>query len=408
MTPLLFLYLLDLNGRVLDKDTGQPIVKAEIQAPGKPAVISDKDGRFQIMGLAPGPNAVSIYARGYALSKMRVGKDTFTRRIFWLDESNQSQEFTAHLTKGARVDGRVVDENRDPVPYGEVMLLEEIAGRWEFAYVVPLTVEGRFEVFGIPKGRFALGCKGRLEVLGDLKPGDAREAMEIQIPNAEGLRTEFITKGFGNAVWQATVENLTAPGLPLELLPTVLAYPRREALSAHLPPGDYMLRAFQKTDLGLHALVEQTVIIRGREEPIFLTPSAFSPLTLRATGIPDATRLRIQSTNPSNLTDLDIPIEDGASFTIPSLSPGRYKIASKAFIEPQEFTMPAARHHLELRATAPLQTRKLELSPGHEPLLYRAAEATLPSGKSVEATVKQGFTAQFQLSPGAWNLRWIE
>lgn len=408
MAPLLFCLLLDLNGRVLDRVSGQPIAKAEIKAPGKPVVLSGADGRFKISGLEPGPNSVSIYARGYALSKMRVGKDTYTRRIFWLDEANQSQEFIAHLTKGARVDGRVVDENRDPVPHGEIMLLEEVEGRWEFAYVVPLSAEGRFEFFGIPPGRFALGAKGHLQILGDLKPGDERASLEIRIPNAEGFQTEFITKGFGNAVWQAAVENLNAPGLPMELLPNVLAYPKREALHASLPPGDYVLRAFQKTDLGLHTLVEQTVIIRGQEEPIFLVPSAFSPLSLRAVGIPAATRIRIKSLNPSNLTELDIPLEDGETFTVPSLSPGRYQITSKVFLQPQEFTMPAAKYHLDLRATAPLQTRQLELSPGHEPVLYRAAEATLPNGKSVEATVKQGFTAEFKLSPGAWNLRWIE
>jgi hypothetical protein len=339
---------------------------------------------------------------------MRVGKDTYTRRIFWLDESNHSQEFTAHLVKGARVQGRVVDEISDPVPYGEVMLLEEVDGRWEFAYVVPLNAEGRFEFYGIPPGRFALGAKGQLQILGNLKPGDERAALEIRIPNAEGFHTEFLTKGFGNAVWQATVENLNAPGLPMELLPNVLAYPKREALHAHLPPGDYLLRAFQKTDLGLHALVEQTIIIRGQEEPIFLAPSAFSPLILRPTGIPADTRIRIKSLNPSNLTELDIPLEDGETFTVPSLSPGRYHITSKVFLQPQEFTMPAAKHHLELRATAPLQTRKFELTPGHEPFLYRAAEATLPNGRSIEAAVKQGFTANFELTPGAWNLRWIE
>lgn len=408
MAPLLFCLLLDLHGRVLDRSSGQPIAKAQIQAPGKPAVLSGPDGRFQISGLEPGPNSVSIYARGYALSKMRVGKDTYTRRIFWLDEGNQNQEFTAHLTKGARVDGRVVDENRDPIAYGEVMLLEEVEGRWEFAYVVPLSPEGRFEIFGIPPGRFALGTKGQLQILGDLKPGDEKANLEIRIPNAEGFRTEFITKGFGHAVWQATVENLKAPGLPIELLPTVLAYPLRKTLHANLPPGDYLLRVFQKTDLGLHTLVEQPVIIRGQEEPILLAPSAFSPLSLRAVGIPAATRIRIKSLNPSNLTELDIPLEDGETFTLPSLSPGRYQISSQVFLEPQEFTMPAARHHLDLRATAPLQTRQLELSPGHAPVLYRAAEATLPGGKSVEAVVKQGFTAEFRLAPGAWSLRWIE
>ncbi len=407
MTPFLFLFLLDLHGRILDSGDNQPIGKAEITAPGRPTVVTGPDGRFTITGLAPGPNSINIYARGYALSKMRAGKDTYTRRIFWIDESNHEKEFTATLTKGARVEGRVVDEYRDPVVHGEVMLLERVKDAWEFAYVVALPADGRFEFFGIPPGRYALGCKGHLQDLGDLMPGDDRHTLEMRIANAEGLRTEFSTHGFGNAVWSATVESLRSPGLPIELLPNVIAKPRQEELYGDLPPGDYILRVFQKTSLGLHALVEQPVMIRGPGERIYLTPSAFSPLTLRAHGIGPSTRLRVQSLNPSNITDLDIPVEDGETFTIPSLSPGRYKVTSNAPLAPHEFTMPAGKYHVDFRAQAPLISASVELQPGAGPILYRAGEASAPNKEPIEEPLRGGFAAHFRLSPGTWNLRLI-
>jgi hypothetical protein len=407
MTPLLFFVLLDLHGRVLDSETSQPIAKAEITAPGQATVFSGPDGRFTIPNLQRGPNSVSIYARGYALSKMRAGKDPYTRRIFWLDESNHDKEFTAVLRKGARVEGRVVDEDRDPVPRGEMMLLERVKDAWEFAYVVALPADGRFEFFGIPEGRYAVGCKGYLQEIGALKPGESREALELRIPNAEGLRTEFLTHGFGNAVWSATVENVSSPGMPLELLPNVIARSRQEEIYGDLPRGDYLIRVFQKTQLGLRTLVEQNVIVREAGERFYLTPSNFSPLTVRAQGIPRFTRLRIQSLNPSNLTDLDLPVEDGENFVIPSLSPGRYKVTSQVPLEPDEFTMPASGHRLELRAQAPLISASVELQPGAEPILYRAGLATAPNKEAIEAPVRAGFGASFRLSPGTWELRLI-
>ncbi len=381
MSLLLFLLLLDLHGRVVDASSGQPIPKATILHPAGHRVFTDAEGRFTVPNLPAGPQRLQLHARGYHQGSLRAGQPSGETRYFDLTPSTANSTFTAYLHQGARLRGRVVDSDGDPIERLQVMLLDHENGRWEFASVTASAGDGSWEFYGLPPGRYAIGLPGLIEEVGPLREGEERSALSVRLPAPAPVIVELNTPGFGSAIWSATLQRRLAPFLPVELTPQLQVYPLHDRiLGPNVPPGDYTLRLFEKVPAGLRTLLEQPLTVGRQEEPQPLRPGRFSPLALRTRNFLPGTRLRLAALAPGNQTDLTYSLDASGSLTVPSLSPGNYRLSATAAddtvleVSPSQFDMRDAPLTLAIANQGPVQKETPRLPLGRAAFFVLTAE----------------------------------
>lgn len=148
-----------LKGLVTDKSTGQPIIGVRIAAGRKlrgdmPMTWTRLDGRYELIGLPPGNNVLTLQHNNYAPSVHEIELSTGATR-----------ELDAALEAGQEVSGVVVDEAGDPLTEVRVALeawrgYESVGmrtivgsdGTFTFAHVPPGDIDFSFVKpgFGAP------------------------------------------------------------------------------------------------------------------------------------------------------------------------------------------------------------------------------------------------------------------
>lgn len=94
-----------LCGRLLDRETGQPVCNGQFWIDEVGLVQADENGRYEVQGLSPEPHHLVALCPGYVR----------TYRLF--DTTLRPEaELDLRLTRGVKLTGRIVDDSDKPIP----------------------------------------------------------------------------------------------------------------------------------------------------------------------------------------------------------------------------------------------------------------------------------------------------
>jgi protocatechuate 3,4-dioxygenase beta subunit len=256
----------EVEGRVLD-DQGRPLAGAvvdvltvpsdELPATGR----SDAEGRYQVGPVAPGHYQIIGRMEGHVLLSSPEPRLAAGRKA----------SFDLRLARGARISGRVVDEQGKPLASVPVSVVTLIGGRDELA-VIPGALPTAAEAAELPPG--AVSRQGSMRTtstnllgeftLAGLAPGPAR--IEATHPDKLPFRREPLllvpgeTRELEDAVLLAGVSLvgrvLQEDGQPIKgariearptgrlvRLPVYVASDAQGEFALRVPGGEYSLRA---------------------------------------------------------------------------------------------------------------------------------------------------------------------
>ena len=151
-----------ITGRVIAKDDGKPVRRAAVYLSGRPdsepdpvrlsrTVETDVDGRFDFVNLPPGVYAILFSPVTGFVVPPGYKQTTLTE--------TQTVDMTVRLERTGAIEGRILDENGDPILRAEVLAVArvEVAGHaaWGTSRASATTNDrGEFRVFGLPAGEY--------------------------------------------------------------------------------------------------------------------------------------------------------------------------------------------------------------------------------------------------------------
>ncbi|NWF84138.1 MAG: carboxypeptidase regulatory-like domain-containing protein [Bryobacteraceae bacterium] len=152
-----------VSGIVVDETTGAGVRKAEvllISGQRSQAAMTDAEGRFKFEGLAPGRYNVQVSKTGF---QFREGRGQGSKSVIEIGQGRDETGLRYILRPLGLVTGRVVDADGDPVVGARLLLLRQVKrnGRtvWTAAQGNATSDDrGEFRMFGVPVGRYVLGC----------------------------------------------------------------------------------------------------------------------------------------------------------------------------------------------------------------------------------------------------------
>jgi len=394
-----------VEGRVLAPD-GTPVREAHVavtqasqsdfSAFSSLSATTDGDGRYQIDGVAPGPQTLEARAEGYR----RAARDVEVAA------GNSTVDF--RLERGLEVSGRVVDEAGNPLPGVQIVL---VAGRNFMDAPRGITGgDGTFRLGGVQDGTYRVSA--RKEGYAAFDP--QAQMLTVAGSPVSGLEVKLSAGG--------TIAGKLS-GLDLSQLSRVVILadgtPNRGRVDPegnyrieHISPGTWTVSA-TVPDTPLHAggkvklepgAPEARLDLQfggGRElRGVVLSngaPLAGASLTLNATGT---------TTSQTALTDHQ------GGFRFGGLEDGTYKldVSTPKGAQHQESVEIAGDREIrvELR-TASLAGRVIDAQdaspvPGVRISIQSTAEGVFPTFNDVTSDAKGGFRL-LEVGDGAWKLR---
>lgn len=150
-----------VRGTVADGVTGLPIPRAAIDFLRQPTDVfpatADAAGRFERRDLPAGTYRVRVSKPGYLESGTLARAERTSEITVDVAEGAIVERLTLTLVRGAAIEGRVVDEHGDPVPHASVSPVQlRSSGDPVEGSQSQTDDRGRFRVFGLPPGSYAL------------------------------------------------------------------------------------------------------------------------------------------------------------------------------------------------------------------------------------------------------------
>ena len=163
-----------LEGTVVDAVTGAPLGKASVQVMGMSAgrnepagAATDSGGRFVIDRVAPGRYRLQAVRNRY--STQRYGEDSpaGSGATLVVEKGQHLKNLDFKLTPAGAITGRVVDEDGEPAPYVQVMLMRYryLDGRRMLSSAGARPGEtndlGEYRIFGVTPGKYYVAASFR-------------------------------------------------------------------------------------------------------------------------------------------------------------------------------------------------------------------------------------------------------
>jgi protocatechuate 3,4-dioxygenase beta subunit len=179
-----------VTGIVLDRETEQPIIDANLYAsPKEPnrgfgggGAASGPDGRFT-MELDPGDYTMNVGAEGYA-------RDTSDLTV----SAGSGAELRFTLARGGAISGRLVDAAGNPVGGVHVMAMSGDGDRLRTAGGQPTLPDGTFQIPSLSAGTYTLSAStnsGAFAIRAGLAPGQKDVTLRLQ----PGGRVQLLVRG---------------------------------------------------------------------------------------------------------------------------------------------------------------------------------------------------------------------
>jgi protocatechuate 3,4-dioxygenase beta subunit len=277
---------------VVTKDPGsEPVKKALIELiaesqgdAGNYTAVTGVDGEFRIEGIVPGRYHLFVERSGYQeIDKHRRRTEG---RVLTLNAGQELKDLGIRLQAAAVVEGRVTDEDGDPLPEAQVAVLRQTFGsgrnHWEQVGAERTNDLGEYRIAGLAPGYYFVSVT---------PPPDFRSLIE----------------GTGNAAAAAPHDAAAAPDKPVPAAYQTAYYPgtrdRSQAASIQLHAGEDFQANFSLTP-------SPSLLIRG--SVVNLPPGSSAVIMLQSKDFSVV------------LNGADVH-KDG-SFEIRDVSPGAYTI----------------------------------------------------------------------------------
>jgi RNA polymerase sigma factor (sigma-70 family) len=267
-----------VRGVVVDRD-GVPVAGAAVSLVGQadgPRATTDAAGRFELQGLAAGETTLAVEAEGFA--RLREGS---------LDVSGTPRQLRIQLDRGARVIGRVLGDDGQPLAGEQVALCGYDGNDSGVSRKTLSDADGRFTFSGLALGTFDLLWDRTLD-------GETWTAQSRRVDVTALEDVEANLGASGNAMLLASVQSAVALPAGTRVRVMLLAEPdpkrmrtggsvdHRFSVAASsrtlfvtgdrfeirgLEPGLYMLSAHAELGptTGLNGLVRQIEIAAGQQ-----------------------------------------------------------------------------------------------------------------------------------------------
>jgi hypothetical protein len=349
----------ELSGKVVDADTGQPIVHAHVtvrffqaaQPSPEVVLLTDTDGTFRMTNMPAGGYQVSCAKPGYLTANQGAPPPPAAMVI--------------RMTAQAVIEGSVVDDREIPAGSTFIQLLRQqvLNGRkqMQFAQGGSTDETGNFRLYGLPAGRYYISIVPRLTGARRSKPV---AYPQLYYPSALDIDTaQPVDLKAGDEMQikvqlPAPIRAFTVSGVVATAAPNVSVMLSREASSqtfqqpvgepnvdpqaktfriAHVPPGLYVLRATAQdgknllqasvpisvggADVGGVRIVPADIALDGAVRIEGDTPPA-GPSPRGGMGF-----VSLQSAEGGNGS----PVDAEGKFHIPNLQPGTYRIAPQTY-----------------------------------------------------------------------------
>jgi hypothetical protein len=260
----------EISGRVVDAQTGQPIVRARvnIQAPGfsvPPAVLTDNDGNFRLLNLPEGWVTLIAERAGYLQGQPAIVQPSIT----------------LELTRQAAIHGVVSGEKDAGVGLANVVVLRPAEGQEGRSRAADANADetGEFRVAGLKAGRYLVaaidqgdqaprGMAYRVGYYPDVT--DASEAKWVDLDSGQDVEIRVRLKAKpAHEIRGRVVPPSKDPSISVhmagddQLAPQYSVewvIPGESFRIAGLAPGSYVFKA-QVWELGESSSAEQSVVI---------------------------------------------------------------------------------------------------------------------------------------------------
>ena len=321
-----------LDGRVLARESGEPVAGARIGASrrverGVGGVMrmssamqvaeaeSDEAGRFRLDGLAPTELTVYVEGRGFRSRSIEVD----------LGSDSAPRELTVVVERGLAIRGSVTDATGAPFAGAGISAMPAEGGGGSTASFAPDTVrtgpDGRFEIAGLAVGRWQLTA----EADGGLRAQEVVEAgaddVELRLAGGGAVRGRVTTPG-GTLPDDARVSAWGAAGWSGEQ-----ALPGNGSFEfADVPAGTARVSARAK---GLAGSWKAVQVASGAVTEVELALEAGGVVRGRIRGL---SQEQLGRCNVSGGGAGASPAADG-TFTLEGVRPGRAEVSASLFPE---------------------------------------------------------------------------
>jgi hypothetical protein len=149
-----------IRGRVVRSDTGQPLRSAQVRVhiEGSYAVLTDENGRYEIVGLPAGRLTLAASKGGFVPMQHGQRRPFGSGRPLTLADGQVLERIDFSLPPGGVITGRIVDEAGEPIVSAtvSVMRIAFSNGRRQLAGIGGAQTDdrGEFRIFGLPRGDY--------------------------------------------------------------------------------------------------------------------------------------------------------------------------------------------------------------------------------------------------------------